>query len=96
MSKLSSTKDKTVRFKNPSRAECAEGRVLDEVWAKAPRRFSSLGPYNYGWGQNAFLAQLIEWDGTKRVRFTYHHRSPKGNSTSWRFGGQFAAMMSLE
>lgn len=99
MSELSSTIGRPVRFRRPGAVkseERAEGRVIDEVWAKACQKFSRVGPQNHGWGQNAFLVQLIEWFGTKRVRFTYYHRPSKGNPRSWRFGGQFAAMMSLE
>jgi hypothetical protein len=86
-----------VKCKRPGTTEYTEGCVvIDQVWAKAPQKFSSLAPHNHGWGENAFLVQLIKWYEEKRVRFTYYHRPSRGNSRSWRFGGQFAAMMSLK
>lgn len=64
-----------VRFRNPTTGKYSEGCcILDEVWAVAPKRFPRIAGKNGGWRQAAFVTQLIDWYGTRRVRFTYYVR----------------------
>ena len=86
-----------VRFKNPTTGEYTEGCcVLEEVWATAPESFKRSAGKNAGWRQPAFLAQLIDWYGTRRVRVTYYVRPEGGGRNSWKFAGQYSPLMSLK
>ena len=85
----------TATFTNPKTKEKLECSVSDQVWPVEPRSFPKYAPQGYGWKQPAFVAQLIKWDGEKRVRITYWVRNEKEGSDKWRFGGQFSPLMTL-
>ena len=85
-----------VRFRNPTTGEPGVGRIIDEVWAVPPENFSRTAPKNHGWREAAFVAQLVEWYGTRRVRITYYVRPEGGGLNSWRFAGQYSPFMSLK
>lgn len=87
-----------VGFTNPTTRRHAFGSLVDEVWAVNPDdpSFQETAPDNEGWRQGAFLAQLVDWDGEKRVRFTYYVRRAGSGPNDWHYGGQYAASMSVD
>ena len=86
-----------VSFTNPTTGERTEGCCIDEeVWAIPPEKFPRVAGKSYGWRQAAFVAQLIDWYGTRRVRFTYYVRPEGGGRNSWKFAGQYSPLMSLK
>ena len=86
-----------VTFRHPDTKELVVGEIVDEVWAVDPEEFEEHAPENSGWRQAAFVAQLVEWpESGRRVRITYYVRPEGGGPHTWRFGGQYAASMSVE
>jgi hypothetical protein len=85
----------TAIFTNPETGEKMECSIEDQVWPVEPGSFPRYARKGYGWKQPAFVAQLLNWDGEKRVRITYWVRDAGGGPNDWRFGGQFSPMMTL-
>jgi hypothetical protein len=86
----------TATFRNPSTREKLECKVKDQVWPIEPESFPKHArKKGYGWRQPAFVVQLLDWDGKKRVRFTYWIRNENAGPEDWRFGGQYSAIMTV-
>ena len=93
---MSNLRDRTTAtFKHPDTGEPLQCQILDRVWIKEPQSFARFAPKkgSYGWRQAAFVVQLIDWDGHKKVRFTYYLRRP--GTGNFYFGGQFSPVMSI-
>jgi hypothetical protein len=95
MGKLRRRKGRTASPRNPETGEKLNCKILDEVWAIEPEAFPRRAPKRgqEGWRQAAFVAELLEWDGTTRIRITYWQRRPGSRPNDWSFGGQYAPMM---
>src|SRR5215469_9033958 len=91
-----------MRITNPKRGERDEvgAEIIDECWLREPEAFAGVADTELtreGWRESAFVAQLLEWpSGERGVRITYYARPYLGDSTSWRFAGQYAPIVSLQ
>ncbi len=86
-----------VSMANPTTGKLDVGRILAEVWPRAPEDFADTAPVASGWREAAFVAQLIAWlDGSRTVRITYYVRKEGGGPDAWTFGGQDAPIMPIE
>jgi hypothetical protein len=69
---------------------CANGRIIDEVWANPDVKGLATHPENcdnHCWGDYAFCSQLIEWeDGKRTIRLAYHRR--RCGEDVWEYASQ--------